>query len=82
MTRDSEGSRTVKTVISAGTLAAVIVPPWASTSWRVMARPRPLVPLPAVLGGLAGALLIGMVAGVYPSVRAARLAPAEALAAP
>jgi putative ABC transport system permease protein len=35
-----------------------------------------------VLGGLGGALLIGMVAGVYPSIRASRLTPTEALAAP
>jgi hypothetical protein len=36
----------------------------------------------AVLGGSAGALLVGVVAGVYPAMRAARLAPTEALAAP
>ena len=39
------------------------------------------VPLWAVAGGLAATLLIGAVAGLYPAVRAARLAPTEALSA-
>jgi putative ABC transport system permease protein len=39
-----------------------------------------VIPLPAILSGLAGAGLVGVLAGVYPSVRAARLTPAEALA--
>lgn len=41
----------------------------------------PTVPLAAVAGGLAGAVAVGAAAGVYPSVRAARLTPTEALAA-
>ncbi|AGL21554.1 ABC transporter permease [Actinoplanes sp. N902-109] len=41
----------------------------------------PLVlPLPTVLAGLAGSIVVGTVAGVYPSVHAARLTPTEALA--
>ncbi|MFD5592190.1 ABC transporter permease [Streptomyces griseorubiginosus] len=40
----------------------------------------PVVPLTSVTAGFAGAILIGMLAGVYPSVRAARLTPTEALA--
>ncbi|MFC8359021.1 ABC transporter permease [Streptomyces griseorubiginosus] len=40
----------------------------------------PVVPLTSVAAGFAGAILIGMLAGVYPSVRAARLTPTEALA--
>ncbi|MEH0932377.1 ABC transporter permease [Micromonospora sp. CPCC 205558] len=42
----------------------------------------PTIPLTAVAGGIAGALLVGVVAGVYPSIRAARLTPTEALSAP
>ncbi|WP_251076378.1 ABC transporter permease [Streptomyces sp. NBC_01525] len=40
----------------------------------------PVIPLSAVGAGTAGAVAIGVVAGVYPSMRAARLAPTEALA--
>ncbi len=37
------------------------------------------VPAVALAGGLAAALLIGAVAGLYPAIRAARLSPTEAL---
>lgn len=44
------------------------------------AQGRPLVVPPAALvGGVAAALGIGAIAGLYPSVRASRLAPTEAL---
>jgi len=39
-----------------------------------------VIPLSSTLAGLGGAVAVGMVAGVYPSVRAARLTPTEALA--
>jgi putative ABC transport system permease protein len=39
-----------------------------------------VVPLSSTIAGLAGALVVGMIAGVYPSVRASRLTPTEALA--
>ena len=38
-----------------------------------------VVPAYGLVGGVAAALLIGAVAGLYPAVRAARLAPTEAL---
>ncbi|MEO3770639.1 ABC transporter permease [Micromonospora sp. B9E7] len=39
-----------------------------------------VVSLPATSGGLGGAVAVGVIAGVYPSVRASRLTPTEALA--
>ncbi|TDD70832.1 ABC transporter permease [Actinomadura darangshiensis] len=41
-----------------------------------------VVPVWAMAGGVLATLLIGGVAGLYPAIRAARLAPTEALAAP
>ena len=41
-----------------------------------------VVPAWVTAGGLAATLVIGAAAGLYPAVRAARLAPTEALAAP
>ncbi len=38
-----------------------------------------LVPAVAIWGGLAAALAVGVVAGLYPALRAARLAPTDAL---
>ncbi|MCX4907000.1 ABC transporter permease [Streptomyces sp. NBC_00878] len=39
----------------------------------------PVIPLQAVTGGFCGAVLIGVMAGVYPAVRASRLSPTAAL---
>jgi putative ABC transport system permease protein len=40
-----------------------------------------VIPAWATAGGITAALLIGAIAGLYPAIRAARLAPTEALAA-
>jgi putative ABC transport system permease protein len=41
--------------------------------WQVV------VPLSGVAGGVGAALMLGALAGLYPAVRAARLAPTDAL---
>jgi putative ABC transport system permease protein len=46
-----------------------------SRGWRFA------VPLTGLLGGVAAALAVGAIAGLYPAVRASRLAPAEAVRA-
>jgi putative ABC transport system permease protein len=57
-------------------LGSAITAVYASTqSWPT------IVPTWAVAGGLAAALIIGGVAGLYPAIRAAKVAPTEALAA-
>ncbi|GGJ63036.1 hypothetical protein GCM10010121_087140 [Streptomyces brasiliensis] len=43
---------------------------------------QPVIPLTVLGAGAGGAVVIGMVAGVYPSIRAARSTPTEALATP
>ncbi|MFB9902350.1 ABC transporter permease [Allokutzneria oryzae] len=40
----------------------------------------PVIPAVAVLGGVLGAVVVGVLAGIHPSVRAARLTPTQALA--
>lgn len=62
---------------AAGLLAGVL----ATLGYALSQGWPPTVPLAAVAGGLAGAVAVGATAGVYPSVRAARLTPTEALAA-
>jgi putative ABC transport system permease protein len=60
---------------TAGLLAGTVIT-------EVLARARhwtPLIPPQALWGGLAAAITIAALAGLYPAARAARLSPAEAL---
>lgn len=60
--------------VGLGVLATVAVA-------RVMATTATM-PLDVPLGGFAAAMVVGALAGLYPAIRAARLAPADALRAP
>lgn len=63
---------------AAGLLTGVL----ATVGYSVSQGWPPTIPSATVFGGLAGAVAVGAAAGVYPSVRAARLNPTEALSAP
>ncbi|MGW4734593.1 ABC transporter permease [Streptomyces shenzhenensis] len=60
----------------AGTLLGIL----ATVGYATYQGWSPVVPLLAVAGGCFGALLVGIAAGVHPSVRASRMTPTEALA--
>jgi putative ABC transport system permease protein len=63
--------------------AAGVLIGFAVTAFYATTQTWPtVVPAWALLGGVAATVLIGAVAGWYPAIRAARLAPTEALAAP
>ena len=59
----------------AGAALGAIVTAVSSTAQRQAV----VVPPEAIAGGIMAALVIGAVAGLYPSVRASRLSPTEAL---
>ena len=53
---------------------------WAVTGIYANVRGwNTLIPPIAIAGGLAAALIIGAIAGLYPAIRAARMSPTEAL---
>jgi putative ABC transport system permease protein len=53
----------------------------ATLGYALVTGQAVVVPAPAVGGGIAVAVIVGVLAGAYPAARAARLAPAEALRA-
>jgi hypothetical protein len=83
------GAARTLALLAAGGLLVVLV---GSVAWLVPIQRRlvtagyatqkhwqVVVPLSGVAGGVGVALLLGAVAGLYPAVRAARLAPTDAL---
>jgi len=57
--------------VALGALGAVLIPEFSSS--------RVIISIPAALGAIAVAVGVGVVFGVYPATRAARLAPIDAL---
>jgi putative ABC transport system permease protein len=65
-----------------GGVGGVIVGVAVTTGYATTQSWPAVIPGWATGGGVAATLLIGAVAGLYPAIRAARLAPTEALATP
>ena len=63
-----------------GGAAGVILGVAATTAYATLRSWPTVVPLWATLGGLGATMLVGVIAGLYPAIRAARLSPTEALA--
>jgi putative ABC transport system permease protein len=64
---------------AAGGVAGVLLGALVTALYDVARGWAVVVPLVGVVGGVLAALAIGAVAGLYPAVRASRLAPTEAL---
>ena len=65
---------------SLGGLAGALLGTLATLGYATYQGWPPVIPLTSVTEGIGGAFLVGIAAGVYPSIRASRLTPTEALA--
>jgi putative ABC transport system permease protein len=63
----------------AGGVGGMILGALVTLVYTRLNHAAPVLPAPALIGGLAAAVLLGAIAGLYPAARAARLAPADAL---
>ena len=64
-----------------GGIAGVLLGALATVGYAAQHGWTPVIPSAAIAAGLGGAVVVGALAGLYPSGRAARLAPTRALAA-
>ena len=62
-----------------GGVAGALLGGFATTVFAAARKWSAVVPVPVLLASVGIALVLGAVAGLYPALRAARLAPAEAL---
>jgi putative ABC transport system permease protein len=62
-----------------GGAAGTVIGALATIGYAVSQHQSVQIPAEALYGGMGAALLIGAIAGLYPSMRAARLSPTEAL---
>lgn len=67
------------TLAAIGGVAGVVLGAIVTGIYATTQDDRIVVPLAGVLGGVAASIVVGAIAGLYPAVRAARLAPTEAL---
>ncbi|MGW6407816.1 ABC transporter permease [Streptomyces vinaceus] len=65
-----------------GGLSGTLIGVLATLGYTAYQGWPPVIPWLSVAAGIGGAIVVGMAAGVYPSVRASRLTPTEALATP
>ncbi len=63
----------------AGGVAGALLGGFATAVYAAARNWTAVVPLPLLLAAAATAAVTGILAGLYPALRAARLAPAEAL---
>lgn len=62
-----------------GGLAGVAIGSAVTAGYATLQGWRIVIPPEAIIGGISAALIIGVVAGLYPAMRAAQLSPTEAL---
>jgi len=63
-----------------GGLAGIVIGTLATLDYTALQGWPTVIPFATIAAGFGGALVVGALAGINPSIRAARLTPTEALA--